>query len=171
MKKFTFVVFLSFLMIFSSSMHVIYASSGSPLQETDGLVAVDTFEITDGIDLSKDAEATFDQERTISGVAEKDTDLLFVVYKAVYHAEEDTFSYEEQDSYALTVGASGLFSQTVNLGLGENYVEITASKGLKKSIVGTTIKCKDEGVKLELENGRALPGQNSSMPKTTTNTR
>jgi len=162
LKKLILIISLSFLMIFSNSVCAVFAGNGSPFENGDELVPLGKFEITDGLNLSKGVGAAFDKERTISGIAEKDAVITIVVYDVAYGEEDDEYIYEERDSYGLKVGASGLFSETVALEIGTNFLEITAVKGGKESVAYAVIKCKDEGVKLELENGRAIPGKSGT---------
>lgn len=112
------------------------------------------FEITDGITLSKKTESTFDDSRTISGVAEKGA--LIVIRVSTKNAEGDL---EENACYDMEVGASGLFSQAIELEIGENVVEITASKENHETISKqTVIKRKKREIKKELENTICIPG-------------
>lgn len=112
------------------------------------------FEITDGITRSKKTESTFDDSRTISGVAEKGT--LIVISVSTRNAEGDL---EENACYDMEVGASGLFSQAIELEIGENVVEITASKDERETVSKkAVIKRKKREIKKELENTICIPG-------------
>ena len=60
------------------------------------------------------------------------------------------------NDYALTVGVSGIFSQIVDLSLGENYI-IVSSGDSEESKAEITVNRKTEAVKKALENGVYLP--------------
>ena len=105
----------------------------------------------------KDIESTFDLVRNFSGLAQKDTEIMIKVF--VLDAEEMDMLVENE-SYQIYVGASGIFSQSVALSLGKNYIIIYVNKGEEESIFKTLIKRKDIEIKQELEQGIVLPGQN-----------
>ena len=116
---------------------------------------VDHFSITGGIDPEKTCDITFDSTRLISGTAPKDTTVTISVYD-VTNPE-----YKQLDnSYSLTVGSAGIFSQSINLAEGRNYVVVTAVNGDKRSEVTTTINRKGRVIKAVLSQYIALPGQN-----------
>lgn len=158
MKKRVFIFALCLSMIFTH-MTCAFNTDADKMPEP-----LERFEITGGLDAEKETETTFDTDRAISGAAEKDTEIMIVVYKAVYH--DDETEYEEINTYEFTVGPSGLFSQTVDLELGENYIQIIAAKGKKQSVVEAVIKRKDSEIKSELSQIKALPGQRTSAAKT-----
>lgn len=115
-----------------------------------------SFEITSG--LPKETESTFDTSRTIIGLAERNSVVTIVV--SYLSGTDDQKESETEDYYEITVGASGMFSQSIDLHMGENTVSVTASKGKCHSEKVAVIKRKDKEIKLELEQGLALPGQN-----------
>lgn len=115
-----------------------------------------SFEITSG--LPKETESTFDDSRIIIGLAERNSLITISVSHVV--GEDDEEEPELTDYFEITVGASGMFSQSIDLQMGENTVTVTAAKGKCQSTKVAVIKRKDMGIKLELEQGLALPGQN-----------
>ena len=109
-----------------------------------------TFEITSGIDFSKDSVSTFDSSKTISGTAEKNTNMKIEVYSV----KSDTAKLE--NDYSFTVGISGIFTQTINLNIGENYV-VVSSGSTDEDKAEITVNRKKEAVKKALEKGVYLP--------------
>lgn len=110
------------------------------------------FEITSGIDTTKDSMVTFDSTKTISGKAESGTGVSIYVY-----TKSSTGKYREKCSYQLNVGLSGLFSQIVSLNIGENLISVTAEKDGKTAGEEVTVKRKADDIKSQLENGIYLP--------------
>ena len=73
----------------------------------------------------------------------------------------------ENANFVLEVGVSGIFSQTVELSLGENVVEITASKeGYETVSEETIIKRRNITIKNELENTVSIPGGTRNLSLT-----
>lgn len=138
---------LIFAFIISISVSTVFANGTS-------LESLASFEITSG--LPKEIESTFDDSRTIIGIAEKNTNVTV----SVSHAADGEEEPEVTDYFEITVGASGMFSQSIHLQMGENTVVVTAAKGKYQSEKVALIKRKDKEIKLELEQGLALPGQN-----------
>ena len=69
-------------------------------------------------------------------------------------------------SYQIEVGPVGLFSQTVELEIGENVVSVVAEKEGKKSSSGQcVIKRKNRQIKKELETGVSIPGISSKVSR------
>ena len=101
---------------------------------------VDNFKITSGIDTRKSSEITFDATRVISGTAEK------TYYKLIR-------------TYNITVGSTGIFSQSISLKEGANYLVVAARKDGKYSEIRTTINRKDKVLKSVLSQSIAVPGQ------------
>ncbi len=108
------------------------------------------FEITSGLDFSKDSVSTFDSSKTVSGTAEKNTDIKIEVYSV----KSDTAKLE--NDYSFTVGISGIFTQTIDLNIGENYVVVSAG-GKEDDKAEITVNRKKEAVKKALEKGVYLP--------------
>lgn len=111
-------------------------------EETD-ILDLDVIRITAG--LKKEQEVTFDKVRNISGEAAEGTKLVFKVYK------EEQEGQEEIESYSQSVGASGLFSQLIELKEGKNYIEIIVKQEDKSKIFIFEIDRKKEEIKKELE--------------------
>ncbi|MCJ7856056.1 hypothetical protein MUJ63_07020 [Lachnospiraceae bacterium NSJ-143] len=110
----------------------------------------DVFEVTSGLDFDKDKVSTFDSTKTISGTAIKDTGIKIEVY--LVNAED----MELTGDYELTVGVSGIFTQTIELSLGENYVVVSSGEG-EENKAEITVNRKNEAVKKALEQGVYLP--------------
>lgn len=155
MKKYI-VSFLAVLYIMTSPKLYVFAGSSS---DTDNILTVEGFEVTSGVNKLKETESTFDKTRTISGTAEQGTEIYITVYEVA--GSEDKKTYDELDSYELIVGPSGIFSQSINLSIGENYITVEAKNDNKVSKFSTTIKRKKTEIKLELQQNIALPGLNT----------
>lgn len=127
---------------------------------TSVTVPVDRFEITCGMDLSKDAVSTFDSTRIISGTAEKGAEIVITVYDTT---SNQGFEYPRlTNQYKLTVGSTGIFSQTIALNEGKNYIVVEATKDGKYSRASTIINRKGMVIKTVLSQYIALPGQKNS---------
>lgn len=112
------------------------------------------FRITSEIDLSKKSQSTFDSSRTISGVADQGTAVAINV-----STKDADGEWKDPVCYETLVGASGLFSHTVELTLGDNLVEVSASlEGYETISKSTIIKRKKMEIKTELENTISVPG-------------
>jgi hypothetical protein len=121
---------------------------------------VDKFAITGGVDTSKSVEKTFDSTRIISGTAEKGAEIEITVYEQKTRVDGTTY-LTVVNTYSLTVGSTGIFSQSVNLIEGKNYIVVAADKGDKHSQVSATINRKGGAIKSVLSQYIALPGQKS----------
>ncbi len=121
---------------------------------------VDKFAITGGVDTSKPIEITFDSTRIISGTAEKGAEIEIAVYEQKANADGTTY-LSAVNTYGLTVGSTGIFSQNVDLIEGKNYVVIAADKDNKHSQASATINRKGHAIKSVLSQYIALPGQKS----------
>lgn len=123
---------------------------------------VDKFAITGGVDTTKAVEITFDSTRIISGTAEKGADIEITVYEQKVKTDGSGATYlSAVGQYRLTVGSTGIFSQSVQLAEGKNYVVIAARKDGKQSQVSATINRKGHAIKSVLSQYIALPGQKS----------
>lgn len=127
---------------------------------TSATVPVDRFGITSGIDVSKTTDTTFDSTRIISGTAEKGTEIVISVYEVTSNQGVETQKLANE--YKLTVGSTGIFSQTIALSEGKNYVAVEATKDGKYSNASTTINRKGTVIKTVLSQHIALPGQKNS---------
>ncbi|HAG04212.1 MAG TPA: hypothetical protein DCG28_02120 [Lachnospiraceae bacterium] len=118
---------------------------------------VQGFKITSGISADKSSEITFDSVKVISGTAAKGTDISITVYEP-YTAADGSVQYTVLRNYAVTVGNTGIFSQSVSLKEGKNYVVVVAKNGDSSSEVRTTINRKNKILQTMLSQSIALPG-------------
>ncbi|MBM6830105.1 hypothetical protein H9X85_11010 [Anaerotignum lactatifermentans] len=111
--------------------------------------------VSSGLNLeSWETESTFDSQRTIYGEAKPGTQISVSVSRK--NAGGDMVQTQYQD---LTVGSLGIFSATIDLALGYNYVTLTAEKsGYELSSDTVTIKRVSQRIKKELQSMIALPG-------------
>ncbi len=120
------------------------------------------FSVTSGIDMSKETQSTFDDSKTISGIADQGTAIEISV-----STKDANGDLKESANFQLEVGASGMFSQTVELSLGENVVAITASKeGYETVNEETIVKRRNITIKNELENTVSIPGSTRTLSLT-----
>ena len=118
--------------------------------------------VTSGIDMSKEPQSTFDDTKTIAGVANQGTAIEISV-----STKDANGDLTESANFEIEVGASGIFSQTVELNLGENVVSITASKEGCETVSGETIvKRRNITIKNELENTVSIPGSTRNLSLT-----
>ncbi len=120
---------------------------------------VNNFKITSGINTAKTSEITFDSTRVVSGTAEAGSTVTITLYEPVTIYGTTTYKYIR--SYNVTVGSSGIFSQSVSLKEGKNYVVVAASKNGAYSEVKTTITRKNAELKATLSQSIAVPGGSS----------
>lgn len=119
------------------------------------------FKITSGVDTSKNKESTFDKKRTITGTAEEGTKVTISIYTG------NEASDNLKNEFVIDVGASGIFSQTVELELGENIINIKVEKeNFSTQTKKFVISRKDREIKQELESAIILPGE--SVPESST---
>ena len=118
---------------------------------------VEDFKITGGIDTSKASEITFDSSRVISGTAEKGTLVTITVYEP-YTDAKGAVAYNSLRTYKVTVGATGIFSQSISLKEGKNYIVVIAQNNGKHSEVKTTVNRKNKVLQAVLSKSVALPG-------------
>ena len=111
--------------------------------------------VSSGLNLeSWETESTFDAQRTIYGEAKPGTQISVSVSQK--NANGDMVETQYQD---LTVGSLGIFSATIELALGYNYVTLTAEKsGYEKTSDTVTVKRVSQRIKKELQSMIALPG-------------
>ncbi len=70
----------------------------------------------------------------------------------------------EPVTYTISVGASGLFNQNIDLALGDNIILVTQDKDGKTTEKIFIVRRKDAEIKNKLEKGIVLPGQNKVSP-------
>ncbi|MBQ6554921.1 MAG: hypothetical protein IJL89_06795 [Firmicutes bacterium] len=143
--------FCAFVLIAAS---LIALHSLSAFAADDDVLPVDNFAVTGGINTEKACDITFDSTRLISGTAAKDTVVTISVYDIT-----DPDNKVLDSCYDLTVGSAGIFSQSIDLAEGKNYVIVAASNGNKHSEVSTVINRKGRFIKAVLSQYIALPGQ------------
>jgi len=142
MKKiiFMFLFCFSFCLLSSAA----YADLKEPTQ----------IEITGGVDFEKEKISTFDDAKQISGTAECGTAISIKVYTVTSKGK-----LLEKESYEIEVGKSGIFSQNVELRLGENLVELTAlQQGKEETVQEITVNRKKSSIKRKLQSEMYLPG-------------
>lgn len=114
------------------------------------------FSVTSGVVIG-DTESTFDKTRTITGWSENGSTISISLSKK--NASGTLSNYA---NYEIEIGPTGLFSQTVELEIGENIIYIEACKsGKNTSAASCVIKRKNRLIKTELENGISIPGMNT----------
>ncbi len=155
MKKIMFFMIVFFTLGFAS-----VSANAAPLESEQGQeTALREVEvsITGGMKDDGTVESTFDDSRTISGSAEDGTEICIDVFTKTAGG-----TLKENSTYNVSVGVTGLFSQTVNLEIGENVVIVSASKDDCETVTeSATIKRKRKAIKTTLENGISIPGINS----------
>ena len=72
----------------------------------------------------------------------------------MYSIKSDTANLE--NDYSFTVGISGIFTQAIDLNIGENYI-VVSSGNEEKDKAKITVNRKKEAVKKALEKGVYLP--------------
>ncbi len=116
------------------------------------------FSVTSGVELGG-TESTFDKLRTITGSSENGSLISITLSK-----KNASGTLNEYASYEIEIGPTGLFSQTVELELGENIVSVSADKEGKNSSYGEcVIRRKKREIKTELENGISIPGMSTTV--------
>ncbi|MGL4790902.1 MAG: hypothetical protein ACRCW1_05775 [Anaerotignaceae bacterium] len=121
MKKLTFLAILCF--IFTLTTTSVYAAT----KQTE-------VSITSTFNFEKSRMSTFDEQKTIAGAANKGTEIEIMVYTL----DEDG-EVNEEAVYNITVGKTGLFTQTIDVYLGENYVEFHATEGTLETFEESTV--------------------------------
>ena len=106
--------------------------------------------ISSGLDMeTEEMEYTFDEERIVYGAGEPGTEVVFTVSKLNRFGET-----VELHKDAVTVNSMGLFSVTLPLERGINYISVTADGETQETLV----KCVPRSVKTQLQRMIALPG-------------
>lgn len=120
-----------------------YATGSTPLTVSSGLNIY-----------TKEAESTFDAHRTIYGEAEPGTSITVSVSRKNTKGVMQTVS-----SQNVKVGSMGIFSVTTDLGLGYNYIHLSAKKQGHNEVSHTvTVKRLSQQIKKDLQKMIALPG-------------
>lgn len=148
MKKLILILATIFLLTLSNSF-LAYAASISNGEVNS------SFSITSGLDFSKEVKSTFDKSKIVTGKAKQGSIVTITVYEKLLEKEEEL---KEIDKYEIVVGASGYFSQTINLNVGENIIDINVIDTNDKSTsISTSINRKKSEIKNELEQAIILP--------------
>ena len=108
--------------------------------------------ISSGLDMElEEVESTFDAERIVYGEAAPGTEVIFTVSKMNRFGVMTELHRNE-----VKVGSLGLFSVTLPLERGNNFIDITAD-GKTEQVV---VKRVPQAVKTQLQRMIALPGLN-----------
>lgn len=151
MRKF----FFGFIMILLFCFAPLYAYAGS-LDETVEVSQQEEneigFTITSGLNADGKRESTFEESRTISGTADEGATVEISVF-----LKSARGNLNEQATYTIEIGATELFSQTVELSEGDNVIFVTAYKEDCDPIeCEGVIRRKSGIIKEELENGISI---------------
>lgn len=113
--------------------------------------------ITSGLDVeSEEIECTFDESRILYGEAQPSAKITFTISKL------DRFGkMAECYTHTITVGSLGLFSTTLPLERGNNYIAITVEG--KDGTTKVVVKRIPQAVKSQLQRMIALPGLNATL--------
>lgn len=169
--------FILFIFLISLSPFTVLANDETGLLPSSEEVTSDvTFKITSGLDVNKEKESTFDKKRTISGTASEGTIITIDVHSKKDNKQDSSSEQtdgenknQENNTYNIEVGASGIFSQTVELVIGENKIDITVEEENKDKIEKSfIINRKSREIKQELEKTIVLPGETTSNDVKTT---
>lgn len=128
------------------------------------------FEITNG--LTRESEPTFDDKRSISISVEPGTEVVLYVYSVERIENFKPSEYKLDESKAkqiysstVVVGESGLYYQTIDIEIGDNIVQFLLQKDKKTSVERYyLIRRKRREVKVDLEQGRVIPGEGRITP-------
>ncbi len=111
--------------------------------------------ITSGLDLeAEEIESTFDTTRTIYGEAKPNTQIQVSVSRKNVNGDMQVTNAQN-----IVVSSVRIFSATVDLDMGYNYITITAQKdGYEQVSQTVVVKRLPQRLKKELQNMIALPG-------------
>ena len=113
--------------------------------------------ISSGLNMdAEEVECTFEEERIVYGEAAPGTEVVFTVSKLNRFGEMVQLHEEK-----VTVGSMGIFSVTLPLERGSNYIGMTAQGETKETVV----KQVPQTVKTQLKRMIALPGLNVTFNK------
>lgn len=108
--------------------------------------------ISSGLNMeAEEVECTFEEERIVYGEAPPGTKVIFTVSKMNRFG-----NMVELHKDTVTVGSMGLFSVTLPLERGNNYIDVTANDETQEVVV----KRVPQTVKTQLQRMIALPGLN-----------
>lgn len=106
------------------------------------------------VGMEEESVATFEESRTFSGTAAVGDVVTISLY-----TENSRGNQVLRSSYELEIGASGLFSQSVPLYVGENWVEISDGD----TVESISVRRYAKALKVELKNGISRPGDTPEM--------
>lgn len=111
--------------------------------------------ISSGLDMKTgEVECTFDDVRLVYGEAAPGTEVVFTVSRM------NRFGHlVEQHRKEVTVGSMGLFSVSLPLEKGNNYIDMRANGNIEQTVV----KRVPQTVKTKLQRMIALPGLNVTL--------
>jgi len=134
---------------------IILVLIGSVFAYADSFSDVESVvEITSDFDLASSKISTFDDEKTISGTAPVGTMIEISISSKNFVGK-----FKQNQFYTIEVGSSEIFSQAIDLKLGENLVEFSAYIDEEKVFEGeTTVNRKNRSIKVQLEKGIYIPG-------------
>lgn len=113
--------------------------------------------ITSGLDLeSEEVECTFDESRILYGEAEPSAEITFTISTMDRHGD-----LEEVFAETVVVGSMGLFSVTLPLEKGNNYIEMMVEG--EDEAVEVVVKRVSQTVKNRLQRMIALPGMEAHL--------
>jgi len=111
--------------------------------------------ISSGLDMkTEEVECTFDDVRIVYGEAAPGTEVEFTISRMNRFGE-----LVEQQRKEVTVGSMGLFSVTLPLERGNNYIGMKANGKMEQTVV----KRVPQTVKTQLQHMIALPGLNVTL--------
>lgn len=146
MKKVFFISVLTLVLSFFS-IKISFAASIS-----DNIPTL--FYITSELPKSGKTQTTFENYKTFTGTAPSGSSIFITVYEKAAEKEK---KLKEIFNYKLIVGASGYFSQNVDLSIGENIIKLENNSDNKYSSISTSVKRKKSEIKNELEQSVVLP--------------
>lgn len=153
MKKFLAVFILVFLTFLVPCTVYVNAGQIAPSVSESSVPKTVKLEITSGLDVSKDSESTFDSSRTIVGSSYEGADVLIILY--LRNSDNELV---EKSRYSVSVGALGIFSQSVNLNIGENVITVIADlEDYDSNSSSFVVKRKNREIKKVLESTITLP--------------
>jgi len=111
-------------------------------------------EITSSFNFADEKISTFNNEKTLTGSAPEGT-----VIEISISTRNFTGKFKEVDFYTMEVGKSEIFSQAVNLSVGENLITMQVIKG--RQVIeeeNVIVNKKKRSIKTQLETSIYVPG-------------
>lgn len=152
-------LFLTIIVAFTINQSLVVAgplNTAKP-EVTSSSKPLNKFAITNGLEYK--TEYTFDEKRTITGIADKDSIITISILEKIDSKKTESDEFLTLETYDnIVVGKSEIFSEDITLKLGESIIKIEAIKGNSQSQVIFYINRLDTKVKSQLEN-IVLPNQ------------